>query len=278
MMNLKKVIATLVAAMILTTGTVSVASAGGIFDCIKSVVSTAVSTVKTVGNAVYGAGEYVFTDKSGDECFEDMKKSANEIGDGFENIGKNVIKAGQDIQNFKAGVVEMAVGTVATAATAVVETAANVVTGSDNYNWTSTAASIMKDGYDRYDSGFDTAMDVASMAGGPVGTAVANGAKIVKTAGEAVVGYKDRDWEDVGEAVENGVINTAIAGATGGIGSLATSANSVTSGVVTSMATKATLKTVYDLADPNNNRDAVTTILEDVTNAALTNSIVGVLK
>lgn len=278
MKNLKKVIATLAAAMILTTSTVTVASAGGVFDCLKSVVSTAVSTVKTVGNAVVGAGKYVFTDADGEECFADAKKSATEIGEGFEKIGENAVKAGMDIVNFQVGMVEQAVGVVATAATAVAETAVNVVTGSDDYTWTKTTASVVKDGYDRYDSAFDTAADIASMAGGPVGTVVVNGIKVVKTAGEAAVGYKDRGWKDVGKVAEDAAINSVIAGATGGIGSLAKEGISATAGVVTTMATKATLKTVYDLADPNNERGVVDTILEDATNAALTTSIVGILK
>lgn len=275
---MKKVIVTLIAALLLTIGTVSAASAGGIMDLIKSAASTAVSTVKTIGNAAIGAGKYVFTDADGEECFADAKKSANDISDGFSKMGDSLAKTGQDMMNFQISIVETTVGAVGTVATAAVETVANVVTGSDDYTWTSTAASIAKDGYDRYDSSFETAvMDVAPLVGGPVGTAVSNGVKIVKTAGEAVVGYKDRDWGDVGKAVEEGVINTAIAGATGGIGSLAEGI-SATTGAVTSMATKATLKTVYDLADPNNERGVVDTIVEDVTNTVVTSTVVGVLK
>lgn len=278
MMNLKKVIATLVAAMILTTGTVSVASAGGLFDFIKSVGNTAVSTIKTVGNAVYGAGKYVFTDADGEESFEDMKNSANEIGDGFKQMGESALKTCADVVNFKNGAIEMIGGAIATGGAAAIEGVSNLVTGNDDYSWTESASNVLKNGYDKCDEGFDTVADIATLAGGPVGALAANGLKVVKTAGEAAVGYKDRTWEDVGNVAGDAVLNSAITVATAGIGSLATEAVSATTGTVTSMATKATLKTVTDLADPNNDRGVVDTILQDVTNTALTNSVVGVLK
>ena len=272
MMNLKKVIATMVAAMILTTGTVSVASAGGIGDFFSSVASTVVNGVKTVGNAVYGAGEYVFTDKDGEECFADMKESASKTADSAVNAGKNAIQAGLDIQNFQMGLYEMAAGGVATAVTAVAETATNLVTGSDDYNWTESAAGIMKDGYDRYDAGYDTAADIASMAG-PLGAAAANGWKVVKTAGEAAVGYKDRTWDDVGEAAKNAAIDTVISAVSGGMGTAAgTVASESAAGIVetvVSTTTDTAANIVKDLADPNNTRSTLDTVLEDVVNGAI---------
>lgn len=277
MMNLKKTIAAMSAAVLLTAGTASVASAGGLFDLIKSVGNTVVSTVKTVGNAAIGAGKYVFTDKDGEECFADAKKSANEIGDGFKQIGDGAVKTFEDLRDFNDGMNKMITGAIATGGAAVVETVANVVTGNNDYSWTESASNMVKDGYDKYDAGWETVADIATLTG-PVGAVAVNGMRVVKKAAEATVGYKDRSWKDVGKAVEDGVINSAIAVATGGIGSLATSANSVTSGVVTSMATKATLKTVVDLADPDNERGVVDTILQDVTNTVVTNSVVGVIK
>ena len=272
MKNLKKVIATMAVAAILTTGTVSVASAGGLGDLFSSVASTVVNGVKTVGNAVVGAGKYVFTDADGEESFADMKESAGKTADSAVDVGKSVIKTGMDIQNFQQGMVEMTVGGVATAATAIVETAANAVTGSDSYNWTKSTAGIMKDGYDRYDSAYDTAVDIASMAG-PIGTAAANGCKVLKTAGEAAVGYKDRTWSDVGDVAKDAAINTAISVVSCGLGTVAGKAASESAAgiveTVVSSATETAANIAVDLTDPNNDRGVVDTILEDVVNGAI---------
>ncbi len=130
----------------------------------------------------------------------------------------------------------------------------------------------MKDGYDRYDSAYDTAADIASLAG-PIGTAAANGFKVVKTAGEAAVGYKDRDWNDVGDVAKDALINTAIGAVSYGMGSAAgkvasESAASIVETVV-STATETAGNVVNDLIDPNNERSALDTVLEDVVNGVI---------
>ncbi len=277
MKNLKKVVAILSVTTMLTTSAVSVASAGAVVDFFKSAASTVVNAAKTVGNSVVGAGKYVFTDADYKESFGDAEKSAQATVDNLKKTGNNVLKVGQDIQNFQMGMIEMVGGTVATAATAVAETAVNVVTGSDNYNWTKTTAGVIKDGYDRYDSAYDTACDIASMAG-PLGAAAANGMKVVKTAGEAAVGYKNRTWEDVGKAAKDAAVNTVISAVSGGMGTQVGTVVSETAGAVTTAVTKTVMNTAKDLVDPNNTRSVADTIAENVVGGAMTTGTVNAVK
>lgn len=275
-MNLKKAIAILTATVLLTMGTVSVASAGGIFDTIKSAACTFVSGIKTAGNAVVGAGKYVFTDADGDECFADMKKSANDTANNYSEMNENAIKAIEDLADFNAGMQKMITGAIATGGAAIAETVINTVTGNDDYSWTESASNMVKEGYEKYDAGWETVADIASLTG-PIGSTAVSGMRVLKKAGEAAVGYKDTDWDDVGGALKTAAVNTVITAVTGGVGTtvsgVVSGAESAFAGSVAGAVTKTAINTALDLADSDNDRDVLTTILEDVTTGVFTSEV-----
>lgn len=256
----------------MTTATISAASAGGIANFFKGVGGTIANSWKTIGNAIVGTAEYAFTSKSGEECYADMKKAAGKTWDNIKDTGSAVMETQSDMLTFAMGQAEMVVGAVGTGAAAAYEGVSHLVTGKGDYSATKKMLGVMKDGYERYDKGFDTVGEAASLTG-PVGNVVVSGIKVVKTGGEVLVGYHDKTLTDLKDVAVDSAINVAVgavsAGASQAAGNLVKASAKTMVQAATGTVVATTAQTISDVNNKNETRGVGEIIFDNFcTNAA----------
>ncbi len=273
-MKMKKLIASLMIAVVLAVGCFSVigtASAGSIFDTIASVAKTAVHAVKTAGNAIKGAALDAFTDTPTDECYQDMNNSIDKMKDNAGDILKNGKKIGTDFVDLAEGTGKMVTGALGTVGAAVYETEEWIRTGKKDYSYSSQFVDTMKDGYKEADNGLLTDVAIIASTACGVPSYVVAGAQLAKSGTEWAVGYKD------GETAGKEMIAAGVSALTGGVckGMDVSAVTNTAANYVTGTATQITM----DLTNSKDNRSAVDIVLEDAAvSAAKTAALKGVGK
>ena len=271
---MKKIIASLMIAVMLAVSCFSVigtASAGSIFDTIGSLAKSAVHIVKAGCNGVKGIALDVFTDTPSDECYKDMHASYDKAVEHADNIIKNGEKVLDDFVDLAVGSKDVVVGAFGAAGTALYETEEWIRTGKKDYSRSEAFVDTMKEGYKKADNGIFT--DVAVIASSAFGVPAyfVAGAQLVKSGTELAVGYKDG-----GEAAKE-MVAAGFSGVTCGL----CKGFDVTGMANTAInyAVNTTVKITTDIIDNKDNRSMLDIVLEDtVESAAKTAALTGIGK